>query len=97
MHKNFRFRTGDLMSIIDQSIDKLLGQTQNDKYLLCTVASKRARDINDMMRGQKNRALALQSVAEISQFSDQKPLSLAMEELERGDLGYVKTDELIAE
>ncbi len=85
------------MSIIDQSIDKLLGQTQNDKYLLCTVASKRARDINDMMRGQKNRALALQSVAEISQFSDQKPLSLAMEELERGDLGYVKTDELIAE
>ncbi len=85
------------MSIIDQSIDKLLGETQNDKYLLCTVASKRARDINDMMRGQKNRALALQSVAEISQFSDQKPLSLAMEELERGDLGYVKTDELIAE
>lgn len=85
------------MSIIDQHIDRLLDETQNDKYLLCTIASMRARDINDMMRGQKNRALALQSVAEISQFSEQKPLSLAMEELERGDLSYVKTDELTAE
>lgn len=77
------------MSIIDQHIDKLLDQTDNDRYLLCAITAKRARDINDMMRGQKNRALALQTVAELSQFSQAKPLSLAMEEVERGDLGYV--------
>ncbi len=85
------------MSIIDQHIDRLLDETQNDKYLLCTIASQRARDINDMMRGQKDRALALQSVADLSKFSDQRPLSLAMEEIERGDLSYVQTDELKAE
>ncbi len=78
------------MSIIDQHIDALLDCTNNDKYLLCTIASRRARDINDMMRGQRTRALAAQTVAEISQFSETKPLSLAMEEIERGDLGYVK-------
>ena len=77
------------MSIIVQHIDKLLDQTDNDRYLLCAITAKRARDINDMMRGQKNRALALQTVAELSQFSQAKPLSLAMEEVERGDLGYV--------
>ena len=77
------------MSIIDQHIDKLLDQTDNDRYLLCAITAKRARDINDMMRGQKNRALALQTVAELSQFSQAKPLSLAMEEVERGDLGFV--------
>ena len=77
------------MSIIDQHIDKLLEQTDNDRYLLCAITAKRARDINDMMRGQKNRALALQTVAELSQFSQAKPLTLAMEEVERGDLGYV--------
>lgn len=82
------------MSIIDQHIDKLLDQTDNDKFLLCTIAYKRARDINDMMLGQKNRAVKLQSVAELSQFTKEKPLSLAMEEIERGDLSYVKTDEL---
>ena len=83
------------MSIIDQHIDKLLEHTNNDKYLLCTVASKRARDINDMMRGQKNRALQLQTVAELSQFAQAKPLSLAMEEIERGDLGFVEDEDLV--
>ncbi len=78
------------MSIIDQHIDELLSKTHNDKYLLCQMAAKRARDINDMMRGQRSRALTLQSVTEIAQFSKTKPLSLAMEEIERGDLGYVE-------
>ncbi|MBR2522127.1 MAG: DNA-directed RNA polymerase subunit omega [bacterium] len=81
------------MSIIDQHIDKLLEKTDNDKFLLCAITAKRARDINDMMCGQKTRALQLQTVAEISQFSDCKPLSLAMEEVERGDLIDLKEDE----
>ncbi|MGI6216080.1 MAG: DNA-directed RNA polymerase subunit omega [Coriobacteriales bacterium] len=77
------------MSIIDQHIDNLLERTDNDKFLLCTIAAKRAKDINDMMRGQKERAMKLQSVEELSQYSQEKPLSLAMAEIENGDLSYV--------
>lgn len=42
------------MSLIDPKIDVLLDQTDNDRFLLCALASKRAHDINDMMRGQRN-------------------------------------------
>ena len=50
-----------------------------------------ARDINDMMRGQRDRAVALQSVSEIAEFAGRKPLSLAMEEIARGEVSYDKT------
>jgi DNA-directed RNA polymerase subunit omega len=76
------------MSVIYPDIDTLLKQTENDKYLLCSVASKRARDINDMMRGQRDRALVLQSVDEIAKIAGRKPLSLAMEEIARGEVSY---------
>ena len=46
------------MSIVEPRIDTLLDKTDEDKYLLCAIASKRARDINDMMRGQRDRAVA---------------------------------------
>lgn len=72
------------MSIVEPRIDTLLDKTHEDKYLLCAIASKRARDINDMMRGQRDRAVALQSVSEIAEFAGRKPLSLAMEEIARG-------------
>ncbi len=74
--------------MINPDIDTLLDQTDNDRYLLCAVASKRARDINDMMRGQRDRALALQSVDEIAKIAGRKPLSLAMEEIARGEVSY---------
>jgi DNA-directed RNA polymerase subunit omega len=70
------------------SIDELLDKTDNDKYLLCSIASKRARDINEMMRGQRNRAIALQSATQIAQLAGRKPLSLAMEEVDRDEIGY---------
>ena len=44
------------MSIIEPKIDVLLDRTDNDRFLLCALASKRAHDINDMMRGQRDRA-----------------------------------------
>ena len=66
------------MSVVNPEIDELLEHTENDKFLLCAIASKRARDINDMMRGQRDRALALQSVSEIAKIAGRKPLSLAM-------------------
>ena len=34
------------MSIIDPKIDVLLDATDNDRFLLCSLASKRAHDIN---------------------------------------------------
>ena len=61
------------MSIVEPRIDTLLDKTDEDKYLLCAIASKRARDINDMMRGQRDRAVALQSVSEIAEFAGRKP------------------------
>jgi DNA-directed RNA polymerase subunit omega len=69
-------------------IDELLEKTENDKFLLCVVASERARDINDMMRGQRDRAKVLNSANQIAQLAGRKPLSLAMEEIERGEISY---------
>jgi len=76
------------MSLMEPSIDELLEKTDNDKYLLCAVAAERARDINDMMRGQRDRAIALQSATQIAQLAGRKPLSLAMEEIERDEISY---------
>ena len=78
------------MSIVEPRIDKLLDKTEEDKYLLCALSSKRSRDINDMMRGQRDRAVALQSVSEIAEFAGRKPLSLAMVEIARGEVSYDK-------
>jgi DNA-directed RNA polymerase subunit omega len=71
-------------------IDELLEKTENDKFLLCAVASERARDINDMMRGQRDRAKVLNSANQIAQLAGRKPLSLAMEEIERNEISYDK-------
>lgn len=76
------------MSLMQPPIDELLEKTENDKFLLCSVASERARDINDMMRGQRDRAKVLNSANQIAQLAGRKPLSLAMEEIERDEISY---------
>ena len=76
------------MSIIEPKIDVLLDKTENDRFLLCSVASKRAQDINEMMRGQRNRAIQLQTAVEIAKAADKKPLSMAFSEIARGDVSY---------
>ena len=76
------------MSIIEPRIDVLLDQTDNDRFLLCSLASKRAHDINDMLRGQRDRAIQLQTAVEIARASDKKPLSIAFNEISRGDISY---------
>jgi DNA-directed RNA polymerase subunit omega len=76
------------MSLMQPPIDELLEKTENDKFLLCAVASERARDINDMMRGQRDRAKVLNSATQIAQLAGRKPLSLAMEEIERAEISY---------
>lgn len=76
------------MSIIEPKIDILLDKTDNDRFLLCALASKRAQDINEMMRGQRNRAIQLQSAVDIARVANRRPLSLAFEEIANGDVSY---------
>lgn len=78
------------MSLMQPPIDDLLDKTENDKFLLCAIASERARDINDMMRGQRDRAKVLNSATQIAQLAGRKPLSLSMEEIEREEISYDK-------
>ena len=76
------------MSIIEPKIEELLDQTDNDRFLLCAEASRRAHDINDMMRGQRDRAIPSQSAVEVAKMSAKKPLSIAFEEIAGGDVSY---------
>ena len=76
------------MSLIEPKIDELLERADNDRFLLCTVAAKRARDINDMMRGQRDRAAAQYLSVQVARATDKKPLSLAFAEIADGDVSY---------
>ena len=79
------------MSLIEPKIDELLDRADNDRFFLCSIASKRARDINDMMRGQRDRAVAQQLAVQVARAADKKPLSLAFEEVCEGDVSYDET------
>ena len=76
------------MSLIDPKIDVLLDQTDNDRFLLCALASKRAHDINDKIRGQRNRAIQLQTAVDIARAANRRPLSIAFDEIAKGDVSY---------
>ena len=76
------------MSIIEPKIETLLEQTDNDRFLLCAEASRRAQDINEMMRGQRDRAIPTQSALEVARLTSKKPLSIAFEEIANGDVSY---------
>ena len=87
------------MSIIKPRINDLLDKTDGDRFMLCSVASKRAQDISDMMRGQRDRAIELQSAVEIAKAADKKPLSIAFDEVANGDVSFVgsKLNETLAD
>ncbi len=76
------------MSIIKPDIDVLLEDCNNDRFLLCAVASKRAHDINEMMCGQRDRAIQLDTALEIATAANVKPLSMAFNEISRNDVSY---------
>ena len=78
------------MSIIEPKIDVLLDKTENDRFLLCAVASKRAQDINEMMRGQRNRAIQLQTAVDIARAANRRPLSLEFDEIANGDVSFAE-------
>lgn len=81
------------MSIIKSEIDNLLERTEHNPFLLCSIASKRACDINNMLRGQHLRVTAIQPVDDITTIvSGKDPVTIAMDEIENDTLGFVKED-----
>ena len=77
------------MSVIKPHIDDLLEKTDNNRFLLASLASKRACDINDMLRGQHERVLKVQDVDDITiALSGKDAISMAMEEIVDGDISY---------
>ncbi|ADK68096.1 RNA polymerase Rpb6 [Olsenella uli DSM 7084] len=81
------------MAVTEPEIDNLLDKTEHNPFLLCAVASKRACDINNMVRGQHLRVTAIQDFDDITTVvSGTDPVSVAMEEIDEGTLGFVKED-----
>lgn len=79
------------MSVIKPEIDELLA-TVDSKYTLCIVASRRARQINDLNHLLQDQALLAMTPGEVAEMrSGTKPLSLAMEEIARGVVGFERT------
>lgn len=81
------------MSVIDPEIDSLLEKTEHNPFLLCSIASKRACDINNMVRGQHLRVTAIQDFDDITTVvSGKDSVSIAMQEIDDGTLSFVKED-----
>ena len=69
------------MSVVKPCIDDLLEKTDHNRFLLASLASKRACDINSMLRGQHNRVLTIA-------LSGADTISMAMDEIVDGDISY---------
>ena len=81
------------MSITSPEIDSLLEKTEQNPFLLCAIASKRACDINNMLRGQHLRVTAIQEFDDITTVvSGADSISTAMEEIDSGTLSFVTED-----
>ena len=79
------------MSVIKPEIDSLLQKTEQNPFLLCSLASKRACDINNMLHGHHLRVTAVQDFDDITTVASGKDsVSIAMKEINDGTLGFVK-------
>ena len=77
------------MSVIKPKIDDLLDKTDNNRFLLASVASTRACDINSMLREQHSRVLAVQDIDDITiAMSGKDTISMAMEEIVDGNISF---------
>ncbi|MHB1341126.1 MAG: DNA-directed RNA polymerase subunit omega [Coriobacteriia bacterium] len=78
--------------VIKPDIDLLVSKVDS-KYTLCIVSARRARQINDMIHGVRDQALLTMQAPQIAQITSTKPLTLALEEIASGDVGYERTAE----
>ena len=77
------------MSVVSPKIDDLLQKTDHNRFLPASLASKRACDINSMLREQHSRVLNVQAVDDITvALSGKDTISMAMDEIEDGDITY---------
>lgn len=77
------------MSVVSPKIDDLLQKTDHNRFLLASLASKRACDINSMLREQHSRVLNVQAVDDITvALSGKDTISMAMDEIEDDDITY---------
>ena len=77
------------MSITKPSVDTLLKKTENNPFLLCSIASKRASDLSNMIRGQHLRVTALQDFDDVTNIISGKDMvSIAMDEIMDDTLTY---------
>ncbi|MGB4592711.1 MAG: DNA-directed RNA polymerase subunit omega [Coriobacteriia bacterium] len=76
--------------VIKPEIDLLVSKVDS-KYTLCIVSARRARQINDMIHGVRDQALLTMQAPQIAQITSTKPLTLALEEIASGDIGYERT------
>ena len=77
------------MSVVKPCIDDLLEKTDHNRFLLASVASKRACDINSMLREQHSRVLAVQDIDDITiAMSGKDTISMAMEEIVDGNISF---------
>lgn len=79
------------MSVISPEIDALLGNVDS-KFTLCTLSAKRARGINNMIHGTRDKGLQAMAFDEISKLHTAKPLSIAMDEIADGKLTPTDAD-----
>ena len=81
------------MAITSPEIDTLLSKTEENPFLLCSIASKRACDINNMVRGQHLRVTAIQDFDDITTMvSGEDTVSVAMQEINDDILGFVQDE-----
>ena len=81
------------MSVTSPSIDTLLEKAEHNPFLLCSIASKRACDINNMMRGQHLRVTSIEEVDDITTIvSGKDPVTIAMKEICDDTLGFVEDE-----
>lgn len=81
------------MAITSPEIDTLLSKTEENPFLLCSVAAKRACDINNMLRGQHLRVTAIQDFDDITTMaSGEDTISIAMQEINDDVLGFAQDE-----
>ncbi len=81
------------MAITSPEIDTLLSKTEENPFLLCSIASKRACDINNMLRGQHLRVTAIQDFDDITTVaSGEDTVSIAMQEINDDTLSFVQDE-----
>ena len=81
------------MDITSPQIDELLAKTEENPFLLCSIASKRAADINNMLHGQRLRVADVQGFDDVTSIiSGEDPISIAMKEIDEGTLSYDKSE-----